>query len=115
MVIAFFLSPEGRLFQVPSTHIAAVIAEPERFGFTRAEIEAVYEKHQEPLGLEGKARNEILLRMIDRGWIRIRKYRIYWSVTARSLSPAILKRIQGWAQQMLSGAMGFREPDRYMP
>jgi len=115
MSIAFFLSHDGNLIHVPQNHISTVIATPETFGLTPAEIGTVYNEHGEKVGTEGKARRELLLRLISQGWIRIRRYRNYWSVTAPSLSPATEKRLQGWAALTLEGIDGFREMDRYMP
>ena len=113
--VAFFLSQTGDLIHVPQNHISTVIADPERFSLTRKEIDAVYEEYGERVGVEGEARREILLRIIADGWIRIRRYRNYWSVTAPSLSPATEKRLQGWAARTLEGIDGFKEMDRYVP
>jgi hypothetical protein len=113
--VAFFLSPAGQLVNVPQNHISTVIADPERFGLTREEIDAVYEEYGERVGVEGEARKELLLRVINHGWIRIRRYRNYWSVTAPSLSPPVWERLQCWAALTLEGIDGFKEADRYMP
>lgn len=113
--VAFFLSQTGDLIHVPQNHISTVIADPQRFGLTREEIDAVYEEHGERVGVEGEARRELLLRLISQGWIRIRRYRNYWSVTAPSLSPPVWERLQGWAARLLEGIDGFKEADRYMP
>jgi len=114
MSIAFFLSPEGNLIHVPQNHISMVIAEPERFGLTIEEIRAAYEKHKERIGVEGEARKELLLKIISQGWIRIRRYENYWSVTVPSLEPPVWERLQHWAVQMLSGTNYFKEADREM-
>ena len=66
------------------------------------------------IGIEGEARKEILLRIIEDGWIRIRRYRNYWSVTAPSQAPAVQEILQRWAKKMLSGVNGFKEGDQYM-
>lgn len=114
--VAFFLSPDGHVVHVPQNHISTVIADPERFGLTREEIEASYEENGERVGVEGKARREILLKIIADGWIRIRRYpNKCWSVTAASLTPVVQDRLRDWARKMLSGVDGFKEPDRYMP
>ncbi|MBI5251792.1 MAG: hypothetical protein HY912_20050 [Desulfomonile tiedjei] len=113
---AFFLSPNGHLVHVPQNHISTVIAEPENFGLTREEIEALYREYGERVGVEGKARREILLKIIADGWIRIRRYpNKYWSVTAASLIPLVQDRLREWAGKMLAGINGFKESDRYMP
>jgi hypothetical protein len=77
---AFWISPEGAILPVPLSHIASVIRAPEVFGLTREYLEDAYRKHKEPLGLEGKARGEIIAGLICKGWIRIREYREYLSV-----------------------------------
>ncbi len=69
---AFFISPDGEIVPVPVNHIQRVITSPGLFNLTKEEIKAVYKKFNEPLGLEGKARKEILARLIEAGWIRIR-------------------------------------------
>jgi len=114
MSIAFFLSPEGHLVRVPSNHISMVIAEPERFELTIEEIRAAYEKHGERIGVEGEARNELILKVVSQGWIRIRRYENYWSVTAPSLEPSVWDRLQNWAGKMLSGTNYFKEAHREM-
>jgi len=114
--VAFFLSPEGHLIHVPLNHISTVIGEPERFGLTSAEIETAYNKHGERIGIEGEARRELLLQVISQGWIRIRRYpNRHWSVTVESLTPANQELLRDWAEKMIVGVNGFKEPDRYMP
>jgi hypothetical protein len=113
--IAFFLSQTGDLIHVPTSHIGTIISGPERFGLTREEIDAAYQKHGERIGVEGEARKELLLRIINQGWIRIRRYRQRWSITAPSLSPVVHQRLRDWATQMLCGIDGFKEQDRHMP
>jgi hypothetical protein len=114
--VAFFLSPDGHVVHVPQNHISTVIADPERFGLTPAEIETVYKKYGERVGVEGEARKELLLKIINQGWLRIRRYpNKYWSVTAASLTPVVQDRLGEWAEKMLGGMNGFKEPDPYMP
>jgi len=113
--VAFFISPTGDVIHVSDCHIATVIRDPETFSLTREEIEAFYKEYGERVGVEGKARREILLRIIADGWIRIRRYRQHWSVTAETLTPVVQDRLREWAGKMLAGINGFKEPDRYMP
>jgi hypothetical protein len=86
MGVAFFISPADDIVRVPDNHIGVVIRGPEKFGLTLSEIEAAYIKYGERIGIEGEARREILLSVIQNGWIRGRGYRNYWSVTARSFT-----------------------------
>ncbi len=116
MGIAFFISPTGDIIHVSDCHIATVIRDPDTFGLTREEIEASYKEYGERVGVEGEARREILLKIIADGWIRIRRYpNKYWSVTVEKVTPAVQGILRRWAEKMLSGTNGFREPDRYMP
>jgi hypothetical protein len=85
MTTAFWISPKGQIFDVDYRHIEDIFSEPERYGFTRKELEKTYKKHKEPLGLEGNAREEIMLNLIRRGWIRVRKIRNSWSIQLFSL------------------------------
>lgn len=66
------------------THIDFVFANLDKFDMTREDINAYYKKHNEKLGQEGKAREEIILELVKKGWIRIRKYNVmgteYWSI-----------------------------------
>ena len=67
-----FVSPSGRVVKlVNGTHISTVIANPEGFGFTREEIIDIHKKHNEQLGSEGNARDEIIVALIKDGWLRV--------------------------------------------
>lgn len=65
------------------THISYITAHPEEFHLTREEIQRVYDTYQEELHKEGKAREELIKRVSQEGWIRVRHYRgshDYWSI-----------------------------------
>ena len=74
---AYWIFPESSILDVSSHHMA-VIRSPEEFGETTQTIHDTYERYGERLGLEGKARSEILTRVIQRGFIRIRENRNVW-------------------------------------
>jgi hypothetical protein len=65
--------------------------------------------------LKARNRKELLLKVISRGWIRVRKYRNYWLVTAHALTPAVQELLRNGAEKMLYGVNGPKERDRYMP
>ncbi len=113
--LAFFISPMGDLIRVPHNHIRSVIADPETFGLTQQAIENAYDMRGEQIGVEGEARKELLLRIINQDWIRIRRYRSYYSLNSKDLGSWVRKRIQDWAGRMLSGIGYLRENDSYMP
>ena len=65
-------------------HIGYIIKNPKLFGLTKEEIVNTYKSFNEPLGLEGDAREEIIKGIAKDGWIRIRYYSghggEYWSI-----------------------------------
>ena len=69
---AYWISPTGKILPVRDLHITEVLSNPEAFGFNRDELERAYKQHDELLGSEGKAREEIMTTLLKRGWIRIR-------------------------------------------
>lgn len=67
----------------PEIHITYVINNPERFEITKEYINDIYNKYNENVGREGKAREEIIKKVSQNGWIRVRHYtrpRDYWSI-----------------------------------
>lgn len=84
---AYWISPKNEVINVPTVHIDTVITNPETFGLTKEGIQKIYDSYGEPLGSEGKAREEIILDLVRKGWIRIRQYRNQgWSVNVGKLS-----------------------------
>lgn len=108
---AFWISPRREVFEPRGAHITDVIAHSAKFGTTRARVEAVYRRHNEPLGLEGLAREEIIVELVHNGWVRLRKYRQEWSATVPRLSPEIEATLQKWATAIINGVNGRREWD----
>jgi len=69
---AYWISPTGKVLPVKQKHITEIVTDPVAFGFSQEEIEEIHEKYGEPLGVEGKAREELMNRLLKLGWIRIR-------------------------------------------
>jgi len=64
-------------------HIDYVLQNPNLFPISKMEIETIYKKYNEPIGFEGRARDEIIKIVAKDGWIRIRHYMKhldYWSI-----------------------------------
>jgi hypothetical protein len=113
---AFWISPRGEIISSGINHIDTVISNSNKFGFTEDEIRKTYEKYGEILTQEGKAREEIIKKLIDKGWIRIRRYpNKFWSININRLNKKNKDFIQDWAEKILKGIHGFREQDKYMP
>ena len=105
---AYWISPRGRILPVTGqvvTHIRAVIKTPSQFGLSREAILKAYRNHQEPLGLEGKARQEIMAGLLKKGWIRIRYVPRgqYFTIQAWTIEKPRLKHLRVWARKLTDG------------
>ena len=69
---AFFISPEGEIIPVVDRHIVRIVRAPKDFNLTVEEIKAVYRKHNEDVGWEGFARDEIIWGLLKKDWVRLR-------------------------------------------
>jgi hypothetical protein len=66
-----------------TSHIDYLRDYSEDFGFSKQEVDETFQRHREKLGVEGRARKELIKRATMRGWIHVRDYRSpqdYWSV-----------------------------------
>lgn len=70
-VLDGFLTVDGVFVPLNITHINTVINDPEFFGLTGDYIVSVYDKYNENMPLEGEARREILVGLIEKGWMRV--------------------------------------------
>lgn len=100
---AYWISPDSEIIPVEISHIQKVLQIPAVFNLTRKFLEKRYKVHSEKVGLEGKAREEIMTDLINEGWIRIRlKSRPdYWIIQVKSHSKIESKSIKKWAKLML--------------
>lgn len=105
---AFWISPDGYIIPVDRNHINTVIKYSEKFGYPVNKIKSKYTKYKEPVGLEGKARHEIIIDLVQNGWIRMRRYNQYWSITVGKLNDVNKFYICQWARRIYR--KGF-EPD----
>jgi hypothetical protein len=108
---AYWISSQGKIVEITSTHIAKIIANPEAFGLTEDEVRAMYDEENEKLGQEGIAREKIIKSLISKGWIRIRYYRKngFWTININKASAKNFDLIQQWAEQIIK--LGFSRYD----
>jgi len=102
---AFWISPKGKIMIVDMYHITSVLKNPKAYGFSNYEIDSIYKKYDEPRGLEGQAREEIMKKLLKNNWIRIRFMKRNYSFTIQ-LNKLDKKRkdyIQQWAFEMNKG------------
>jgi len=106
---AYFIHPyKGQVIYVPRSHISLVISHPEKFHLSFDYIKTIYKKYEEKIGLEGRARREILLHLIDRGFIRIRKYKNHWKVNVKDLySDTAAIFLHRWAKSIMAATNDF--------
>lgn len=111
---AFFISPKGEIVSTPQTHIQQVVTNPKKFGFTDEIIAHIYDFYNEPKGQEGKAREQILVSLLNQGWIRLRRSRNFWTAQLQKLDMKSKKYLSQWAAALLDGKLGFNELDPYV-
>lgn len=94
-----------RYFDHNKTHIDDVTQNPARFKITSQYLASIYKKHNEPVGTEGRARDEIMLALFRKGFIRIRRYYIRmdsrYYIDAWTLDKQTKNKIYNWAEKTL--------------
>lgn len=116
--MAYWISPTGRIMDTNGEyHIKSVVDYPHKFGLSDEYINDLYAKYGETPPSEGKAREEIILNLARKGWIRIRVYLSrqgsYVSVTMNDLNDRAKDSLYKWANKQMKydGAKG----DKYLP
>ncbi len=99
--LGLWLTPAGEYIKVQTNHVADIIANPSKFGVTDTFIKELYDRHGEPLGVEGKVREELIKLILQRGWVRIRNYKNHWSVTVDRLSNKVSDNIRNWVDSFI--------------
>jgi len=98
-----WISPSGDIFGVPLTHIKAVIEDPVKFGLSVGQLKVIYNKHNEGIGSEGDARDEVISLLISQGWIRIRFYPgEYYHIELNRLTQNCKDVLFEWASRVLT-------------
>ncbi len=115
--LAYWISPGGIYLRVQTSHIAAVLTDPEKFRCTRDQLLEVYQKNGEPVGLEGRDREEIIRDLIlPPGWIRARRYFTKhderWSFTVEQFDARCRALVISFLTQMEKTGL---EPDSDLP
>jgi hypothetical protein len=99
---AHWINPEGKAHGVTSSHIKNIIENPPYFSLTKEKIDQTYSKYNEPMGLEGKARNEIMTDLLQNGWIRIRKNRNSYTAQLMTLDDKSKIYLQQFTSKMIT-------------
>lgn len=98
--VAYWINPYGKIVSNGyKSHIQMIIDKPAKFGYTRDKIESIYKRYNEPMGKEGKAREDIIKDVVSKGFIRIRLYpNQYWSITAFQWNKKTRQALSVWAE-----------------
>ncbi len=101
---AYWISPEGAIISVVKSHIDLIFDNPSLFELEMDYIKSVYDRHNEEYRIEGKAREEILLLLFQKGWIRVRRYHrpCHWSLNVYCLNDNSVERIKCFASLMIN-------------
>jgi len=110
---AYWINPRGKILDIGmGTHINQIIKSPKSFGLTERYIRNVYEKFGEPMSLEGKAREQIMLEVIKDGFVRIRLVpNRFWLVNANKYDRKLKKALSVWA----GDAKDVKNAGKFMP
>jgi hypothetical protein len=103
---AYWISPKGEVIPLfgRETHIKQIVKKPSAFRLTEEEVDKIFDQFQEEKGTEGKAREKIMISLINRGWIRIRNYERVrmFSINTVKMTKRVKDIIRQFAVDMLS-------------
>lgn len=108
----FFISPKGELIGLGDemSHIDVITSNPKKFGITSKYVKSVYDKYDEMMGLDGRAREEIIETLIKNGWIHLRKRpRDGWIINAWKMTKKIRDLLTDWSTRITKGINGVKE------
>jgi hypothetical protein len=96
---AYWINAEGKIRPVKTIHIEDVIKKPVSFGLTGKYVKNMYKKYREKMGIEGKARDEIVKVLVLKGWTRIRYFNCsdYFSIDVGRLDEKVKEYLYEWA------------------
>jgi len=108
---AYWIDPRGTIIPVPMKHINLISSNPKKFGLTKEYITQIYAKHKERLGLEGKAREEIMVNLMSNGWIRLRHHpKTEWIAQLKNLGRREKDYLFDFAVQTTDGTLDKMSP-----
>lgn len=119
MKVAYWITPDYQVIPVLTSHIEMIIDHPEIFHVPHDDIASVYARFNEAMRTEGKAREEIIIGAVKKGFIRIRRYQRprdeYWSININYLNDAAMEMIKQFFSLICQGEFGCQEIDHEIP
>ncbi len=70
--VAYWLS-ETTWLVVETNHIDVIRRSPQRFGLDEEILRETFRRHGEEMGTNGRAREELIRRATENGWVRVRE------------------------------------------
>lgn len=119
MKVAYWITPDYQVIPVKTSHIEMIIDHPEIFHVPYEVITAAYARSGEAVRTEGQARQEIIIEIVKKGFVRVRRYtrprEEYWSININHLNGAALEIIQQFFGLICQGEFGCQEFDQEIP
>lgn len=119
MRVAYWITPDYQVIPVKTSHIETVIDHPEIFHVPMDVITSIYAKHHEAVRTEGRAREEIIIEVVKKGFVRVRRYtrpiEEYWSINIDHLNDAAMAMIKQFFGLICQGELGCQEIDKEIP
>ncbi len=113
---AYWITPDYKVIPVSTSHIEMIIDHPEIFHVPYEIISAVYARYGETVRTEGRAREEIIIDVVKKGFVRVRRYvrrqNEYWSINVSHLNDAAMAMIQQFFGLICQGKLGYKEIDK---
>lgn len=101
---AYFISPRSKIIGITEgRHIRQILREPKSFGKRLGTMIEKYREYDEEPGFEGWARNEIILGLLKKGWVRVRFEDGYLNFQIFRYDKAVREKIEKFLRLVLKG------------
>lgn len=112
---AFWVSPQGKVRVVKSGnyHINDVIQNPDVFGWTKEEIDNLYDQHGEKIGQEGDARDNLMTSLLKDGWVRIRIRKNFYSIQVWDFNPNTFTKLESFVSEAITDGINGQYASAY--
>lgn len=84
-----FWLKDHNIYDLPASHVRFIIKNSKMFNMEVDEIRDIYRKHNEPVYSEGKARGEIINKVLVYGWVHIRQRKNYWNINCNKFNESL--------------------------
>lgn len=96
----YWVSPKGQVIDIGSdNHIDKIIENPIRYNISSRFIKSEHEKYGERIGQEGDARDNIMIKVLKDGWIRVRARRNFVSVQVWDFDRKTIRNLESFATE----------------